>query len=119
MAAERDELQRQLAAERVALTKKLDAAQAEMARVAGDQQKKQAELKTAQGEIARMAAEQKKLLAERLIEMFRPFREVRAELSPEKVNAILEDGSVKAREVARQTLVEARRAVGLPPYLDR
>ena len=63
--------------------------------------------------------DKKKLLAERLIEMFRPFREVRAELSPEGVNAILEDGSLKAREVARQTLVEARRAVGLPPYLDR
>src|SRR5256885_11706303 len=63
--------------------------------------------------------DKKKLLAERLIEMFRPFREVRAELSPEGVNAILEDGSLKARDIARQTLVEARRAVGLPPYLDR
>jgi len=63
--------------------------------------------------------DKKKLLAERLIEVFRPFREVRAELSPEMVNAILDDGSEKARDVARQTLRETREAVGLPPYLDR
>jgi tryptophanyl-tRNA synthetase len=63
--------------------------------------------------------DKKRILAERLIEMFRPFREVRAELTPEAVNAILDDGSEKAREVARQTLRETRQAVGLPPYLDR
>ena len=63
--------------------------------------------------------DKKKLLAERLIEVFRPFREMRAELSPEMVNAILDDGSEKARDVARQTLRETRQAVGLPPYLDR
>ncbi len=63
--------------------------------------------------------DKKKLLAERLIEVFRPFREMRAELSPDMVNAILDDGSEKARDVARQTLREARQAVGLPPYLDR
>ena len=63
--------------------------------------------------------DKKKLLAERLIEVFRPFREMRAELSPEMVNAILDDGSEKARDVARQTLRETREAVGLPPYLDR
>jgi tryptophanyl-tRNA synthetase len=61
--------------------------------------------------------DKKKLLAERLIEVFRPFREVRAELTPEMVTAILDEGSEKAREVARQTLVEVRRAVGLPSYL--
>ena len=44
---------------------------------------------------------------------------MRAELSPEMVNAILDDGSEKARDVARQTLRETRQAVGLPPYLDR
>ena len=63
--------------------------------------------------------DKKKLLADRLIEMFRPFREVRAELTPDIVNSILDEGSEKARAVARQTLVEARQAVGLPPYLDR
>ena len=63
--------------------------------------------------------DKKKLLADRLIEMFRPFREVRAELTPDVVSSILEDGSEKARAVARETLVEARQAVGLPSYLDR
>jgi tryptophanyl-tRNA synthetase len=63
--------------------------------------------------------DKKKILAERLIEVFRPFRELRAELTPEAVNAILDDGSEKAREVARETLRETRQAVGLPPYLDR
>jgi len=63
--------------------------------------------------------DKKKLLAERLIEEFRPFREVRAELSPEMVSAILDEGSEKAQDVARQTLRETRSAVGLPAYLDR
>ena len=63
--------------------------------------------------------DKKKILAERLIEMFAPFRERRAELSPEKVSAILDEGSEKARDVARQTMLEVRQAVGLPPYLDR
>jgi tryptophanyl-tRNA synthetase len=63
--------------------------------------------------------EKKQLLADRLIELFRPFRETRAELSPEMVNSILDEGSLKARDVARQTLRETREAVGLPPYLDR
>jgi tryptophanyl-tRNA synthetase len=58
--------------------------------------------------------EKKKLLAERLIEVFRPFRETRAELTPEYVTGILEAGSEKARDVARRTLAEAREAVGLP-----
>ena len=59
--------------------------------------------------------EKKKLLAERMIEVFKPFREVRAELSPEIVMGILDEGSEKAREVARQTMVEVRQAIGLPP----
>src|SRR3977135_3564870 len=45
--------------------------------------------------------EKKKLLAERMIEVFKPFREVRAELSREIVAGILEEGSEKARVVAR------------------
>ena len=63
--------------------------------------------------------DKKKILADRLIEVFRPFRERRAELNPDLVNEILDEGSAKAREVARATLREARAAVGLPRYLDR
>jgi len=59
--------------------------------------------------------DKKKLLAERIIETFAPFREVRAELSPEKVAGILDEGSHTARAVARQTMAEVRQAVGLPP----
>src|SRR6266853_5892581 len=58
--------------------------------------------------------EKKALLAERIIETFQPFREVRAELTPEVVANILEEGSQTAREVARQTMAEVRQAVGLP-----
>jgi tryptophanyl-tRNA synthetase len=60
--------------------------------------------------------DKKKLLADRIIETFKPFREVRAELSPELVAGILELGSEKAREVARGTMTEVRQAVGLPAY---
>jgi tryptophanyl-tRNA synthetase len=58
--------------------------------------------------------DKKKLLAERIIETFRPFRERRTELSPEHVAGVLERGSETARAVARQTVAEAREAVGLP-----
>ncbi|HET7467962.1 MAG TPA: tryptophan--tRNA ligase [Candidatus Dormibacteraeota bacterium] len=58
--------------------------------------------------------DKKKILAERVIETFAPFRERRSELTPEVVNRILDEGSEKARVVARETLAEARRAVGLP-----
>jgi tryptophanyl-tRNA synthetase len=61
--------------------------------------------------------EKKKLLAGRIIERFAPFREVRAELSPEKVTSILDEGSLRALDVARQTMAEVRQAVGLPAYL--
>ncbi len=63
--------------------------------------------------------DKKKILADRLIEMFRPFREARAELTPDYVFGVLDEGSRRAREEARATLREARAAVGLPPYLDR
>ena len=62
--------------------------------------------------------EKKKILAERMIEVFRPFREARAELTPEIVTRILDEGSERARGVARATMVEVREAVGLPPYLS-
>ncbi|HYR50167.1 MAG TPA: tryptophan--tRNA ligase [Candidatus Eisenbacteria bacterium] len=63
--------------------------------------------------------EKKRLLAERIIETFRPFREARAELTPEIVANILEEGSQTAREVARQTMEEVRQAVGLPLLRSR
>src|SRR5882672_7356074 len=59
--------------------------------------------------------EKKKLLAERLIETFKPFREARAALTPEIVTGILDEGSETARDVARRTMAEVRKAVGLPP----
>src|SRR6266853_2987719 len=59
--------------------------------------------------------DKKKILADRMIEVFQPFREARSELTPERVNRILDEGSERARAVARETLAEARRAVGLPP----
>jgi tryptophanyl-tRNA synthetase len=60
--------------------------------------------------------EKKQLLAERIIEAYRPFREVRAEISPERVAHVLADGGDRARTVTRQTMAEVRRAVGLPAY---
>jgi len=63
--------------------------------------------------------EKKRLLAERIIETFRPFREARAELTPEIVANILEEGSQTAREVARRTMAEVRQAVGLPLLRSR
>ncbi|HYL07972.1 MAG TPA: hypothetical protein VEU76_05445, partial [Candidatus Udaeobacter sp.] len=62
--------------------------------------------------------DKKKLLAERMIEVFRPFREIRAELTPDVVTRILDQGSGQARELARATMVEVRDAVGLPRYLS-
>ena len=58
--------------------------------------------------------EKKKILAERMIETFRPFREVRAELTPEAVTQLLDEGSERARSVARRTIAEVREVVGLP-----
>ena len=61
--------------------------------------------------------EKKKILAERIIETFAPFREVRAGLSDADVKRYLGIGSKRAREVARTTVAEARAAVGLLPRL--
>ena len=60
--------------------------------------------------------EKKRILAERIVERFAPFRERRAELSREEIDAILETGSERARAIARRTMDEVRDAVGLPPY---
>ena len=63
--------------------------------------------------------DKKQILAERIIERFAPFRERRARLTREGIDEILESGANRARTIARQTMVEVRGAVGLPPYLDR
>src|SRR5713226_2022708 len=60
--------------------------------------------------------DKKKLLAERIIERFAPFRERRAGLTRERVDAVLEAGAEHARVIAGQTMVEVRDAIGLPPY---
>jgi tryptophanyl-tRNA synthetase len=58
-------------------------------------------------------AEKKRVLADRIIEVFGPFREHRAELSDQAVEAALARGSERAREVAATTVRETRKAVGL------
>lgn len=57
--------------------------------------------------------EKKKVLAERIVETFGPFRERRAELSDEGIEAALRRGSERARGVATGTVRAARDAVGL------
>ena len=60
--------------------------------------------------------DKKKLLAERIVERFAPFRERRAGLTREQIDAVLKAGAERAQEVAGTTMDEVRDAVGLPPY---
>ena len=60
--------------------------------------------------------DKKKLLAERIVERFAPFRERRAGLTRERIDAVLKAGAERAHEVAGQTMGEVRDAIGLPPY---
>jgi tryptophanyl-tRNA synthetase len=60
--------------------------------------------------------DKKKLLAERIVERFAPFRERRAGLTRERIDAVLKAGAERAQEVAGTTMIEVRDAVGLPPY---
>ncbi|OLC25258.1 MAG: tryptophan--tRNA ligase [Chloroflexi bacterium 13_1_40CM_65_17] len=60
--------------------------------------------------------DKKKLLAERIIERFAPFRERRAGLTRERIDAVLKAGAERAQDVAGHTMVEVRDAIGLPPY---
>jgi len=59
--------------------------------------------------------EAKKRLAELIIEYFEPFRQKRAELEKDidHVKNVLADGAGRARAVASETLIRARKAVGL------
>jgi tryptophanyl-tRNA synthetase len=61
--------------------------------------------------------EKKQILGERIIERFQPFRERRAELSPAVIDRVLARGGERAHEIARETMTEVRRAVGLPADL--
>ncbi len=58
----------------------------------------------------------KKVLADVLVEELRPFREVRAQRTPQEIRDIVEAGSRKAREVAQATMAEVHRAMS-KPYL--
>ena len=59
----------------------------------------------------------KKLLAERIIEFFRPMREKRAQLAadPAVVEETLAAGAAKVRPVLEATMAEVRAAVGIGP----
>jgi len=57
----------------------------------------------------------KKLLAEKMNESLRPFREKRAELAarPEYIREILADGARRASAIARETISEVKQKMGL------
>ena len=57
----------------------------------------------------------KKRLAELVIEYFEPYRQKRAELENniDHVREVLADGAQRAKAVACETLIKARKAVGL------
>jgi tryptophanyl-tRNA synthetase len=61
--------------------------------------------------------ETKQLLAERVIEFFRPMRERRRELaaSPDHVEKVLAAGVAKVRPILEATMAEVRAAVGIGP----
>jgi len=65
--------------------------------------------------------EAKKRLAELIVEYFRPYRDRRAKLekNPDYVRQTLAKGAQRARAVAKKTLAEARKVVGLGDYYDR
>ena len=59
----------------------------------------------------------KGLLAERIIERFRPMRQKRMQLAadPDVVEDVLADGAAKVRPLLAATLDEVREAVGIGP----
>ncbi len=62
----------------------------------------------------------KKLYARHLNESLAPFRERRAQIAqkPDEVKAILNDGAIRARKIAVQTMKEVRAAIGLPEMVE-
>jgi tryptophanyl-tRNA synthetase len=65
--------------------------------------------------------ETKQLLAERIIEFFRPMREKRIQLAadPGHVEAVLAAGADKVRPILQATMDEVRAAVGVGPGRGR
>jgi tryptophanyl-tRNA synthetase len=61
--------------------------------------------------------ETKELLAERIIEFFRPMREKRIEMAadPNLVEQVLADGAARVRPILEATLAEVRAATGIGP----
>jgi tryptophanyl-tRNA synthetase len=59
----------------------------------------------------------KQLLAERIIEFFRPMREKRQQMAAEPgyVEEVLAAGAAKVRPIVEQTMAEVRQAVGIGP----
>jgi len=64
----------------------------------------------------RGCVQNKQELAEALIAETEPFRRIRSDgqASRERIDRILQDGAMRARRVARQTMAEVRRVFGLP-----
>ena len=64
--------------------------------------------------------ETKQLLAERIIEHFRPMREKRAQLAadPRVVEDTLAAGAAKVRPILDGTMREVREAVGIGPHRE-
>ena len=58
-------------------------------------------------------AEFKKSLAYLLIESLKPFRKAKKELSREQLQKILDNGAKRARKIAQETIVRARKNMGL------
>jgi tryptophanyl-tRNA synthetase len=58
-------------------------------------------------------AELKSVVAEHVISMVRPMRERRAALTPASAHAVLEQGVLRARDIARSTLAEVRDRIGI------
>ena len=63
----------------------------------------------------------KKYLIEEMDKILKPIRERREELAkdPEAIYKMLEEGSVKAREVAAETLQEVKRAMKIDYFGDK
>ena len=59
----------------------------------------------------------KRLLAERIIEFFRPMREERRRLAadPGRLESVLAAGAAKVRPIAAETMRQVREAVGIGP----
>lgn len=62
----------------------------------------------------------KKLYAKHLNQSLAPFRERRAQFAqkPDDVKNILNDGAIRARKIAVQTMKEVRAAIGLPEMVE-